>query len=187
MPRIADEHLQNRILEAGQRLWRTRGEKGLTLRGVAQQAGTTTTTVYKRFRNKEQLLHALAERIYQQLIVRITSAASLEEASQRYLSFAENHPEEYKLLYARLWTTLFAPGRARPTEEWTLAQLASRFGGDPQDYVQSHFALFLAVHGAASLLMNARGRALIEARESCSKVCASLIKNAEIFRKKPRH
>ena len=159
-------------------------EKGLTLRGVAEQAGTTTTTVYKRFRNKEQLLHALAERVYQQLIVRITSAASLEEACRRYLSFAENHPEEYKLLYARLWTTVFAPGRSRPTQEWTLAQLASRFGGDPNDYVQSHFALFLVVHGAASLLMNARGRALIETRESASKACATLIANAPIFREK---
>ena len=187
MPRVADQHLHDRILEAAQRLWRTQGEKGLTLRGVAREAGTTTTTVYKRFRSKEVLLYALAERVYRQLIARVTAAANLEDAAQRYLSFAENHAEEYKLLFGKAWTTVFAPGRARPLQDWTMAQFAARFGGQPKDYVQAHFALFLATHGSASLLTEAHGRALETARESCSQVCATLIKNAQIFRKKSRH
>ena len=67
MPRTADQHLQERVLDAAQGLWRIKGEKGLTLRAVARRAGTTTTTVYKRFRNKEAIRLALAERVYRQL------------------------------------------------------------------------------------------------------------------------
>src|SRR6266852_9130183 len=79
MPPHPDQQLQERILKAAQRLWRTRGEKGLTLRAVARQSGTTTTTVYKRFRNKEALRFALAERVYQELAAETTSAPTLKE------------------------------------------------------------------------------------------------------------
>jgi len=184
MPRVADEHLHDRILEAAQRLWRTYGDKGLTLRGVARQAGTTTTTVYKRFPSKEALLHALAERVHEQLLARITSAASLEEGNQRHLSFAENHPEEYKLLFGKAWTSVFAPGRARPVRDWFLSQFAAKFGGQPKDYALAHLALFLATHGAASLLTEAEGQALASAREISKEISAKLIKNAKIFRRK---
>jgi TetR/AcrR family transcriptional regulator, cholesterol catabolism regulator len=67
MPPHADQLLQERILKTAQRLWRTRGESGLTLRAVAREAGTTTPTVYKRFRNKQALRKALAERVRLQL------------------------------------------------------------------------------------------------------------------------
>jgi len=46
MPPHADQLLEERILKAAQRLWRTRGEHGLTLRAVAREAGSTTPTVY---------------------------------------------------------------------------------------------------------------------------------------------
>src|SRR5258706_6246436 len=63
MPPVADKHLEERILKAARRLWRTCGERGLTLRAVAREADTTTPTLYKRFRNKEALRLALAYRL----------------------------------------------------------------------------------------------------------------------------
>ena len=42
MPPHADQLLEERILKAAQRLWRTRGEHGLTLRAVAREARSTT-------------------------------------------------------------------------------------------------------------------------------------------------
>jgi AcrR family transcriptional regulator len=186
MPRSADQHLQDRILEAAQRLWRARGEKGLTLRGVARQVGTTTTTVYKRFPSKDALLHALAERVHQQLIATITSSASLEEGNQRHLRFAENHPQEYKLLFGEAWTSVFAPGRARPVRDWFTSQFAARFGGQPSDYALAHLALFFATHGAASLLTEAKGQSRASARKISREICVKLIKNAGIFKTKSR-
>ena len=67
MPPIADKHLEERILKAALRLWRKRGEDGLTLRAVAEEADTTTPTLYKRFRNKEALRLALAYRFREEL------------------------------------------------------------------------------------------------------------------------
>jgi AcrR family transcriptional regulator len=186
MPRKADLHLQERILKSAQALWRERGEKGLTLRSVARAAGTTTTTVYKRFRNKAALCLAIAEKVQEKMVATITSSSSLEEATRRYLHFAESHPREYRLLYGTSWPEIFGPGRPRPAQDWIMAQLAARFGGQPKDYAQIHFALFLATHGAASLLAAApRSRQNVQAREWCIAICDTLIKNIHIFRREP--
>jgi AcrR family transcriptional regulator len=185
MPRTADQHLQERILDAAQRLWRTKGEKGLTLRAVARRAGTTTTTVYKRFRNKEALRYALAERVYRQLTAESTSIKKLTDIYRRHLHFAESHPREYQLLFGPVWTEIFAPGRPRPITEWLLAQLAEKFGGKPQDYLQFHFALFLITHGAASMVAAApRSPANLALHKTCVAVCDAMVANVPLFRKK---
>jgi AcrR family transcriptional regulator len=182
MPRAADQHLQERILQAAHRLWRTHGEKGLTLRGVAEQAGTTTTTVYKRFRNREALRRAIAKRVEERLVKTVTSCSSLEEFVHQYLRFAETHPQEYRLLYGSAWPEIFGKGRPRPIQTWALNQLAARFGGQPTDYVQANFALFLATHGAASLITAApKNPANVEARESCLAIVEVLLKHVGIF------
>src|SRR5271156_6586146 len=97
MPPKADGKLHERILKAAQSLWRTKGEQGLTLRAVAREAGTTTPTVYKRFRNKQALRVALAERLRDQLNEAYMSAQTIEEMCAKYLQYAEEHPHEYQL------------------------------------------------------------------------------------------
>ena len=151
MPPHADRLLEERILKTAQKLWRTRGEKGLTLRAVAREAGTTTPTVYKRFRNKEALRKALAERIRSQLHEYLFAAKSLEDVCRRYLGYSEEHPHEYQLLVYS-WSDIFHPDLPRPGRQWVMTQFANRFGGAPQDYSRCFYALFLLAHGAASLL-----------------------------------
>lgn len=186
MPRTADQRLQGRILRAAQKLWRDHGEKGVTLRRVAGAAGTTTTTVYKRFRNRATLLSAVAEQVHARLTMDLTSATSLEEVYRRHLHFAERHPREYQLLFGAVWTDIFGPGRDRPVQTWFLKQLAERLGGKPQDYIHAHVAFFLATHGAASMITAAPShRASIAVRDSCIAVCDILAKNVDIFRRKP--
>ena len=68
MSRIADETLERRILNAGMRLWRAHGDRGLTLRAVAREASTTVPTVYARFSSKQELRSALAKRMHQRII-----------------------------------------------------------------------------------------------------------------------
>ena len=151
MPPHADQLLEERILKAAQRLWRTRGEHGLTLRAVAREAGSTTPTVYKRFRSKQALLNVLAERFRAQLNEHLFASKTLEEVCSRYLSFAEEHPHEYQLLW-RAWTDIFHPNQPRPGRAWVLTQFANRFGGKPEDYARPFYAIFLLGHGAATLL-----------------------------------
>jgi len=184
MPRLADEHLEARIVQAARRLWRTHGAKSLTLRSVARAAGTTTTTVYKRFRNKEALLLALAESVQARLTARTTSSATIEESYRRFLNFAGQHPHEYELLWGPSWAELLGPKRPRPIKTWLLEKFAARFGGEPRDYVLSYYALFLLVHGTANLLIVTRDRRMkAEMMDSCLAICDALVANIEVLKR----
>ena len=184
MPRTADKGLDQRILNAAHQLWRAKGDKGLTLRAVAREAKTTTTTVYKRFRNKEGIRFALAERVRNRLAEVLTSSPALEDTYRRFLRFAENHPREYRLLYGPSWVRLMGKGRGpRPAKDWLQEQLAARFGGQPGDYETFFFAIFLLTHGAASLIAVApAAQESKEAEENCIAACDLLLKNMDIFR-----
>jgi len=184
MPRLADEHLEARIIQAARRLWQTHGSKSVTLRSVARAAGTTTTTVYKRFRNKEALLRALAESVQARLTARTTSAATIEDCYRRFLNFADQHPHEYQLLWGPSWAELLGPKRPRPIKTWLLEQFAARFGGEPRDYVLNYYALFLLVHGTANLLIVTRDRRMkAEMMNSCLAICDALVGNVEVLRR----
>ena len=186
MPRTADQSLEAKILKAAHRLWRLHGSKSLTLRAVAVAAGTTTTTVYKRFRNKEALLLALAELVQLRITEKTTSAPTIEESCRRFLKFADQHPHEYRLLWGPAWSELLGPGRPRPIKEWLLEKFAERFGGKPKDYALSYYALFLLVHGTASLLIVTRDRRTkTEMVDSCLAVCNALVANTEVLRRQP--
>src|ERR1700704_4862535 len=178
MPRIADQQLETRILKAARSLWQAHGAKSVTLRSVARAAGTTTTTVYKRFRNKQALLLALAELVQQEITVRTISAATIEDSYRRFLQFADQHPHEYQLLWGPSWAELLGPERPRPIKDWLLDKFAARFGGQPKDYVLNYYALFLLVHGTANLLIVTRDRnAKAEIVESCLGICDALVAN----------
>jgi len=184
MPRTADQSLELKILKAAHRLWRLHGAKSLTLRAVAVAAGTTTTTVYKRFRNKEALLLALAELVQARITEKTTSASTIEESYRRFLKFADQHPHEYRLLWGPAWSELLGPGRPRPIKEWLLEKFATRFGGKPRDYALSYYALFLLVHGTASLLIVTRDRRTKkEMVDSCLAICDALVANTAVLKK----
>jgi AcrR family transcriptional regulator len=185
MPRIADEQLEARIVRAATTLWKTHGPKSLTLRSVARAAGTTTTTVYKRFHDKEALLLALAELVQAKITARTTSAATIEDSYRRFLNFAEQHPHEYHLLWGPAWASLLGPERPRPIKAWLLEQFAARFGGEPRDYVLNYYALFLLVHGTANLLIVTRDRKMKkEMIDSCLAICDALVANIEVLKRR---
>ena len=186
MPRTADQSLEAKIVKAAHRLWRIHGSKSLTLRAVAVAAGTTTTTVYKRFRNKEALLLALAELAQERITARTTSAPTIEEAYRSFLKFADQHPHEYHLLWGPAWSELLGPGRPRPIKAWLLEKFAARFGGEPKDYVRLYYALFLLVHGTASLLIVTRDRKTkAEMCDSCLAICDALVANTAVLKTPP--
>jgi AcrR family transcriptional regulator len=182
MPPHADQQLQERILKAAQRLWRTRGEHGLTLRAVAREAGTTTPTVYKRFRSKQALQIALAKRFQAQLNEALFATPTVDDLNRTYLRFAEENPHEYQLLCST-WTDVFHPEMPRPGRALLMSQLANRFGGKPEEYGRAFYALFLLTHGAATLLAVPGDQvAHNEVRENFHSVCNTLIENIELFR-----
>lgn len=182
MPPKSDPKTEKRILKAAIRLWRQQGERGLTLRAVAREARTTTPTVYRRFRDKQAICRALAEEFRMQLIQECLCCASLEEACRTFIQFAEQNPNEYRLIWDS-WNEAFDPEVPRPIRAWALAQLAQRFGGKPEDYLPSFFCVLFLVHGAAMLLAAPGEDAARDVvRAKFSPVVDVLIRNAHLFK-----
>lgn len=182
MPPAADRLLEERILKAARRLWRMRGDEGLTLRAVARTANTTTPTLYKRFRSKETLRLALASRLRQELDAALFASSNLEEVCRGYLRYVERNPREYELLQM-YWAHFFGRGNPRPLRVWILTQLAARFGGKADTYELLYDTCFLLCHGTATLLvLSDDPRQRKSLHDACICACDRLLENFSILR-----
>jgi len=162
MPRQPDPDLQERILNAAQKLWKKGAEKTLTMRAVARTAGTNTPAVYRRFRNREDILRALLRRIQQEVGETLQPCRSPEEVCARYLEYALSHTHEYELFYTHAYQLSPAvhSGRKLPLRDYRRAmglmeeRLAERLGGSPLEHTRLSLALWTMAHGTAMLLIS---------------------------------
>src|SRR5690348_18175864 len=99
MPRQPDPDLEDRILKAAQVLWKKGGDKALTMRAVARAAGTNTPAVYRRFKNRQDLVRGLLLRIVARIREIFDERESLEDIAEAYVEFGLQHPHEYDLFY----------------------------------------------------------------------------------------
>lgn len=160
MPRQPDPDLEDRILMAAQTLWRRGGEKALTMRAVSRAAGTNTPAVYRRFKNRKDLVRGLLRNIAFR-IRRLFEVGEIEEIAEAYMEYALERPHEYELFYtyAREMNPRRRSGPPPPLREYrsNFAMLedllARRFGGGAQDHTQLALAIWSTVHGAATLLL----------------------------------
>jgi len=160
VPRPQDPQLEGKILDAAQTLWKKGGEKALTMRTVAKAAGTNTPAVYRRFRNREDILRALLQRIRSEFIGLIETAPTAHEAGECYMDFALSHPREYELFFQYEYRLYYSrrsnymgdkPGR--PGMEVMKRKLAEELGGSADDRSELALALWMLVHGAAMLII----------------------------------
>ena len=149
MPRPADPQLEQRVLEAAQKLWVRGGERSLTMRAVAKAAGTNTPAVYRRFKNRRDLVRALVQKAQADLAVVIQRSGSLQEICHAVLDFALRHPREYELVASRLAVTK----KPRPNFEYAVQKAGEWLGGSPESHRSLVIALWSLVHGTAMLLI----------------------------------
>jgi AcrR family transcriptional regulator len=179
--RTADPELEDRILRAAHKLWKKGGEKGLSMRKVAKEARTTTPTVYSRFKTKQEILGALLRRTQQEWKVVIESCENPEQAGQRLLDFALNHPHEYELLYADWFGRSPASG-SRANIELMKFKLAEWLGGRPEDYNRLVLAEWALLHGAVMLLITKSVKAEVasELRNAFHDAMLALVRSANV-------
>lgn len=67
-------NLRAALIEAGLELTRTRGPAALSLRDVTRRAGVSPSAAYRHFADREQLLHAIAERIQDDMAERMQAS-----------------------------------------------------------------------------------------------------------------
>jgi AcrR family transcriptional regulator len=162
MPRQPDPDLEERVLHAAEVLWRRGGEKALTMRAVAHAAGSNTPAVYRRFKDRKDLIRGLLLRIAERLRHHFEEADTLEEMAAAYVDFALQLPHEYELFYSH--GNLLSPkkgrGEPKPIREsrpnFRLVErlLARQFGGAPEDHTQLALELWAMLHGTSMLLLS---------------------------------
>jgi AcrR family transcriptional regulator len=191
MPRHPDPGLEERILNAAAKLWKKGAEKTLTMRAVAKAAGTNTPAVYRRFKNRREILHALLRRLQTDVADVVRRCQSPEEACERFLEFALSHPHEYELFYQHAYQ-LPRPSQAgrttplrehRPTMALMEAKLVERLGGSPEDHTRLGLALWAVTHGTAMILIS-KSIPAEHADELCSvfsSTVKAMVRNASAF------
>ena len=148
MPRHIDPEVEERILHAALKLWHRGGEKALSMRAVAKAAHTNTPAVYRRFRNRDEILGALVKYYQQELFRAVESSQSIQDFGQRYFAFALQRPREYELMMSGLLARM---SKARPNFELLLQRSAEWLGGSPREHRYLGLVLFCLAHGAVSL------------------------------------
>lgn len=161
MPRQPDAGLEDRVLNAAHILWRRGGDKALTMRAVAGAAGTNTPAMYRRFKNRQDLLRGLLRRISSRIGDRFNQAQNIEEMAEAYVDIALRMPHEYELFYShvRELSPRKGAGHPRPIREsrpnFALLEqlLAKRLGGAPEDHTKMALAIWAMLHGTTMLLL----------------------------------
>jgi AcrR family transcriptional regulator len=108
------------IVIAGRDILEAEGLDGLTMQRVASAVGIRAPSLYKRVRDRRDLVRLIVEDVSREF-ARILDGAAVTGSPQRDLralamafrAYAHEHPEAYALLFARL------PEGARPDAELT--------------------------------------------------------------------
>lgn len=104
-PKEHDERTARALLDAAERIVDEGGLGALSVRGVADEVGTTTRAVYSLFGSKDALIVALGTRAFEMLGSAIAAqaetddpAADLAEAGvEVFRRFATGHPSLFKI------------------------------------------------------------------------------------------
>jgi len=179
VPRQPDPDLEQRILEAASRLWARGGEKALTMRAVAKAAGTTTPTVYGRYRDRDDILRALRLEARRELFAAVSRARTLRESVERYIQFALEHSFAYEVLF---------DGVGKPPslhEHWPSFnllrdRLAKDLGGSSREHSRLMLGLWSLMHGAVILIIRGRfeGALRVQTVHACLDLCDAMIECA---------
>jgi AcrR family transcriptional regulator len=180
VPRHPDPELEQRILAAASRLWARGGEKALTMRAVAKAAGTTTPTVYERYRNRDDIRRALRVETRRELFDAISPTRNLRDAIQNYLKFALENTHGYQVLFDGVGKP---PSLHEPWPSFNLMRerLARELGGSPRQHSRLMLAIWSLMHGTAMLIIRGgfEGALRMQAIHACVDTVEGLVRAAK--------
>lgn len=87
-----------------------RGIEGLSLRDVARKLGVSHQAPYRHYANRDQLLAEVMRRCFEGFAAHLDAREhlnepkdDLESLGRQYLSYARDHPLEYRLMFSTPW------------------------------------------------------------------------------------
>lgn len=157
-PRLHDEHLRQRLLEAATELMATEGPD-FSLRPLVASIGTSTSAVYSLFGSRGELLEAITLRAARSL-VDAQNDSDVDDAVQRILSLAHAW-RQWANENASMFQVVFGRGDSTPAVDdardsttepllraVTAATEAGVLHGDPETVTRTIFA---GLHGFITL------------------------------------
>jgi AcrR family transcriptional regulator len=163
--------LRDDLLRAAMDLLRETGdEDAVSVRAVAQRVGVSVPSIYLHFTDKQALLDAVCEEVFEQLHVRLRRAGeagadpfdALRRQGNAYVHFALENPEHYRIVLMKEHRPGGADGGPPPdgviaggafgylVESVRACVAAGIYEGDP---VELALSLWAAAHGVAALLV----------------------------------
>lgn len=124
------ERTRAAILDAAAELFVEAGQRGTSIRKVAERAGVTHGTLYLYFRDKDDLLYQLAEEQARALLTRLRAlprtldpVTRVREAFRTVVAFGLETPDHYHLIFA------LRPPHATRADGHALGPLAAELYG----------------------------------------------------------
>jgi AcrR family transcriptional regulator len=162
--------LRRGLIEAAQAILEREGPQALSLRAVAREAGVSPAAPYHHFKDKGDLMLAVAEQGFNDLgeaMTRAIEAAGELSPEQRvteigvaYVQFAQEHPALYRVMYdcSRNLETLPDTVHEKEESSYGLVKEALLAAGraDPGDQIGLELATvasWCAAHGVAEMCM----------------------------------
>lgn len=154
-PPLYDDALRERLLAATAAMVDRKGPERVSLREIAQSAGTSTSAVYALFGGKNEMLVAVIENGFTSFgdSQAAVEAEGLRALGLAYRDWATKNPALYRLMFSGSITTLID---CRPDDEKTGAAMAPLIRAlaerVPADRVTAAaLTVWAQVHGAVSL------------------------------------
>lgn len=160
--------LRRALIDAGRAEVAARGAPAFSLRGVATHLGVDPAAVYRHFRDKADLLGAVAAegfvRLADEMVVRMHAAATplgqLQATGRGYVAFARQDPATFRLMFgpkevARLPEACLPP---RTPHQLLVDALTALHAHTPLRLPPEAAVLpcWSAVHGLAALVIDGR-------------------------------
>jgi len=143
------------------------GSESLSLRALARAVGVSQTAPYRHFKDKDELLAALATRGYQALLAALRAAGQnaldcpkqqLYAFARSYVDYAADNPELFKLMFGPSLQPLnrYPDLRDASRETLTFVQRILQRGIELGDFRQQDIAYlanaaWAGIHGLATL------------------------------------
>ncbi|HWF00290.1 MAG TPA: TetR/AcrR family transcriptional regulator [Caulobacteraceae bacterium] len=157
--------LSRALIDAGRKILETDGPDALSLRAVAREAGVSPAAPYHHFKDKGELLDAVANEGWRLLGEAIAQGRrnapeprlAIQEIGVAYVCFARQHPALYRIMYRTACDREMMPQHAKDDEAGGWAQVAEAIadaGRDPHDEREMRLiqiAAWCAAHGVAEM------------------------------------
>ena len=98
--------MRNRILKAAMELFSEGGYQNVSMRRIALRIEYSPGTIYRYYRNKDDIMRQLCFQGFERLLARQLQLAQIDDPAERlltggrhYVSFALDNPELYELMF----------------------------------------------------------------------------------------